>query len=74
MRGLVDKKGEQFAILRGQILYDLEDVATGKREGDFIVDLAGKRVWRIVGDGVYSLDGSESIGYFGSDMPERMTW
>ncbi|MBK6324432.1 MAG: hypothetical protein KA362_09225 [Chloroflexi bacterium] len=74
MRGLVDKKGEQFAVLRGQILYDLEDVATGKREGDFIVDLAGKRVWRIVGDGVYSLDGSESIGYFGSDMPERMTW
>ena len=74
MRGLVDKKGEQFAVLRGQILYDLDDVATGKREGDFIVDLAGKRVWRIVGDGVYSLDGSESIGYFGSDMPERMTW
>ena len=74
MRGLVDKKGEQFAVLRGQILYDLEDVATGKREGDFIVDLAGKRVWRIVGDGVYTLDGSESIGYFGSDMPERMTW
>lgn len=74
MRGLVDKKGEQFAVLRGQILYDLEDVATGKREGDFIVDLAGKRVWRIVGDGVYTLDGSESIGYFGSDMPEKMTW
>ena len=74
MRGLVDKKGEQFAVLRGQVLYDLEGVATGRREGDFIVDLSGKRVWRVVGHGVYTLDGSESIGYFGSDAPEDMMW
>ncbi|MBK8989349.1 MAG: hypothetical protein IPM39_25360 [Chloroflexi bacterium] len=74
MRGLIDKKGEQFAVLRGQVLYDLEGVASGRREGEFIVDLAGKPVWRVVGDGVYTLDGSETIGYFGGDVPEEMMW
>ncbi len=43
MRSLTDKKGEQFAYLENNILYDMEGVATGSLEGDFIVDLVGKR-------------------------------
>ena len=67
MRSLTDKKGEQFAYLEHNTLYDLEGVATGQLEGDFIVDVAGNRVWRVVGDGVYTLDSSESIGFLGGE-------
>lgn len=74
MRGLIDRKGEQFAYLQGSVLYTLEGEATGRREGEFIVDLAGNRVWRVVGDAVYSLDGMESIGYFSSKKSEDLTW
>lgn len=70
MRGLIDRKGEQFAYLQGSVLYTLEGEPTGQQEGDFIVDLSGKQIWRIVGDAVYSLDGMESIGYFGSEKNE----
>ena len=70
MRSLTDKKGEQFAYLENNVLYDLEGVATGRREGDFIVDLAGKRIGRVVGNGVYTLDSSESVGFFGGDRQE----
>lgn len=70
MRGLIDRKGEQFAYLQGNTLYTLEDEPTGRLEGEFIVDVAGNRVWRVVGDAVYSLDGMESIGYFGSERSE----
>lgn len=73
MRGLIDRKGEQFAYLQGSTLYTLDGEATGRREGDFIVDMAGKRVWRIVGDAVYSLDGMESIGYFSGEKPDDLT-
>jgi hypothetical protein len=73
MRGLIDRKGEQFAYLQGSTLYTLDGEATGRREGDFIVDLSGKRVWRIVGDAVYSLDGMESIGYFSSEKGDDLT-
>lgn len=65
MRGLVDRKGEQFAYLDGNTLYTLEGEATGRIQEDFIVDMGGNRIWRIVGDAVYSLDGMETIGYFG---------
>lgn len=67
MRGLFDKKGEQFAYLIGDTLYTLEDEPTGYRRGEFIVDLNGRRIWRIVGDGVYTLNESETIGFFGPD-------
>ncbi|MFQ5398256.1 MAG: hypothetical protein ACE5E7_01525 [Anaerolineae bacterium] len=70
MRGLIDKKGEQFAYLQNNLLYTLDDELTGRLEGDFIVDLAGNKVWRIVGDGVYSLDGMETIGFLGSEKPD----
>ncbi|MEJ2749986.1 MAG: hypothetical protein P8183_19080 [Anaerolineae bacterium] len=73
MRGLIDRKGEQFAYLQGSVLYTLEGEATGRREGEFIVDLSGKQMWRIVGDAVYSLNGMESIGYFSSEIREDLT-
>lgn len=69
MRGLIDRKGEQFAYLDGVVLYTLDGEPTGRLEGEFIVDLGGRQIWRVIGDGVYTLDGSESVGYFGSDIP-----
>lgn len=71
MRGILDRKGEQFAYVEGNILFTLEGEPTGKIEGDFVVDLAGNRTWRIVGDGLYSIDGSETIGYFSGARPSK---
>ena len=64
-RGLYDRKGEVFAYLSGDRLYTLDDEYTGRIEGDYVVDVAGKRIWRVYEDGVYSLDSMEPIGYFG---------
>ena len=72
MRGLIDRKGEQFAYLQGNVLYTLEGEPTGRLEGEFIVDTAGNQVWRVIGDAVYSLDGAESIGYLGSEKKENL--
>jgi hypothetical protein len=69
MRGLVDRKGEQFAYLEGNTLYTLEGEATGYLKEEFIVDLHGEKVWRVVGDAVYSLDGMETIGYLSGERP-----
>lgn len=69
MRGLFDKNGEQFGYLRGTVLYTLDDEPTGRLEDEFIVDLVGKKMWRVVGDAIYSLDGSETIGYLGAQAP-----
>ena len=63
MRGLIDKKGEQFAYLHGGVLYTLDDEPPGRIQGEFVVDLAGNPVWRIIGDGVYTLNGAETIGF-----------
>lgn len=71
MRALVDRKGEHFAYLLGHTLYTLDDEPTGRLKGSFIVDLGGNRIWRIVGDGVYSLDGMETIGYLSTEVPEK---
>ncbi len=71
MRGLIDRKGEQFAYFEGEVLYTLQGDVTGRIEGEFIVDLAGNPMWRIVGDAVYSLDNSETIGYLGSEAPDH---
>ena len=69
MRGLIDRKGEQFAYFEGDILYTLQGEPTGRLQGDFIVDLGGKRMWRVVGDGVYSIDSQETIGYISGEAP-----
>lgn len=71
MRGIIDRKGEQFAYLQGDKLYSLDDELTGYAQGEFIVDLAGNRVWRIVGDGLYSLDGMETIGFLSMERPSE---
>jgi hypothetical protein len=70
-RGLVDKKGELFAYLEGTTLYTLDGEATGRLKGDFIVDMAGNRVWRVMGDGVYTLKDSEAVGYFSEQTPSQ---
>jgi hypothetical protein len=70
VRGLIDRKGELFAYFRGNILFTLEGEITGRVEGSYIVDVAGNRMWRIYGDGVYSLDGAKTIGYISSKTPD----
>lgn len=69
-RGLIDPSGEQFAYLYGATLYTLDDEATGRREGDFIVDMEGNRMWRIEGDAVYKMDGTP-VGYLGEERPDE---
>lgn len=68
MRGVYDRKGEQFAYLNGGILYTLDGEPSGKHVGDYIVDLAGNKRWRIIGDALSSLDFSETIGYIGAEQ------
>ncbi len=70
MRGLIDRKGEQFAYLIGNVLYTLDGEKSGRLQEPFIVDLAGNNVWRVVGDGIYSLDGNETIGYLSPKRPD----
>ncbi len=74
MRGLMDRKGEQFAYLDGTVLYTMDGEPTGRLEGEFIVDLGGRQIWRVIGDGVYTLDGSESVGYLSTDIPAEYNW
>lgn len=70
MRGLVSPKGEQFGYLIGDALYTLDDEPSGRLQGEYIVDTAGNPIWRVVGDGVYALDGMETIGYFTAERPD----
>lgn len=70
MRGLVSPKGEQFGYVVGRVLYTMDDEPSGRLEKDFIVDLAGNPVWRVVGDGVYALDGMETIGFLSGERPD----
>lgn len=65
-RGLLDRKGELFAYLEGNVLYTLEGDVTGRIEDIYVVDTVGNKIWRIINDGVYTLDGNEAIGYFSS--------
>ena len=71
MRGLIDRKGEQFAYFEGNNLYTLDVEPTGRIEGEFIVDMAGNPMCRVVGDAVYALDSSETIGYIGSEISDQ---
>lgn len=68
-QGLHDPKGELFAYLEGSVLYTLEGEATGRLEGGYIVDTTGNRIWRVEGDGVYSLETGQAVGYFSSSSP-----
>lgn len=70
MRGLISPKGEQFGYLIGNNLFTMDDEPSGRLEGNFIVDLAGNTVWRVVGDGVYSLNGMETIGFLSAERPD----
>jgi hypothetical protein len=70
MRGLVSPKGEQFGYLIANNLFTMDDEPSGRLEGEYIVDLAGNPVWRVVGDGVYSLNGMETIGYLSTERPD----
>lgn len=72
MRGLIDRKGEQFAYLLGMALYTLDDELTGRLDGEYIVDVAGNRIWRVVGDGIYTLDSSETVGYLTAERNEDL--
>jgi hypothetical protein len=67
-RGLIDPKGELFAYIYGGTLYTLDDEATGRLEGEYIVDMEGTRIWRVAGDAVYDMEG-RPIGYFGEARP-----
>ncbi|MGD2050271.1 MAG: hypothetical protein PVH03_12280 [Chloroflexota bacterium] len=69
-RGLLDRNGELFAYLEGNVLYTLDGEVTGRLEGNYVVDTAGNQIWRVMKDGVYTLDGSEAIGYFSSWTPD----
>jgi hypothetical protein len=69
MRGVIDRKGEQFAYVQGHNVYTLDGEPTGYIEGEYILDMAGNRMWRLVGDGIYSLNGAETIGYLGGERP-----
>lgn len=71
MRGIYGRKGEQFAYLQGDKLFTLEDEHTGYLREKYIVDLQGNRVWEVVGDAIYSLDGNETIGYMGAEVDQR---
>ena len=64
-------KGEQFGYLLGDVLYTIDDEPSGRLHEQFIVDLAGNPIWRVVGDGVYSLDGMETIGYLTGERAEK---
>jgi hypothetical protein len=69
MRGIVDPNGEQFGYVRGDLLYTLDDEVSGRIKGQYVEDLAGNKVWRIIGDGVYNVDTLEPVGYLTEPSP-----
>jgi hypothetical protein len=68
---LLDRKGELFGYVAQDRLFTLDDEPAGYVEGDLIVDLAHRPIWRIIGDGFYLLDALEPVGYFSSAPPEE---
>ncbi len=70
-QGVLDRKGELFAYLEGGVLYTLDDEPTGRLEGEYIIDMAGNRMWRVYQHAIYKLDMSEAVGYFSSPAPEN---
>lgn len=72
-RGIVDNKGEQFAYVEGDTVFTYEGEASGRLGKNYIYDLADNRVWRVVGDGIYTLDGNQPIGYIMA-APSQSVW
>jgi len=70
MRGIVDRKGEQFAYVENGVVFTMEGEPSGKIEGRAVVDLAGAPVWRIIGDAIYQMGSLEPVGFFTSARPE----
>jgi len=70
-RGFYDRKGELFGYIEGNTVYTLDGDVTGRIVGDLIVDTAGNSIWRIESDGVYAMDSTEAIGYFGESTPSE---
>lgn len=68
-RGIVDPKGELFAYLQGDRIYTLDHEPTGQLQDGFVVDLGGNPIWRVFGDGIYTIDGVEPIGFFSGEGP-----
>jgi len=68
-RAIVDRKGEPFGYVQGDVVYTLEGEITGRIEGDYVVDLASKPVWRLLGDGIYTLSGMEPLAFIGQPAP-----
>ncbi len=74
MRGIVSPKGEQFGYVIGDTVYTLDDEPSGRIQGQHVVDMAGNPVWRVVGDGIYSLDGMETIGYLTGERVDKLNY
>ena len=68
-RGLHDRRGELFAYIEGDVLFTMDGEATGRLQGEYVIDMAGNRIWRVYQDGVYSLDSQEAVGYFSASSP-----
>jgi hypothetical protein len=69
-RGIYDKNGELFGYLIGKAVYDLDDNQQGVVRNGIVVDMNGSEMWRIKGDGLYTLKGV-SMGYLGAQFKER---
>ena len=61
-----------FADAATGAIYTLDDEPTGHIQGDFVVDLAGNKVWRLVGDGLYTLREMEPVGYLGTEKRDDL--
>lgn len=61
-----------FAYEHKGMIYTLDDEPTGRIQDGYVVDLAGNKVWRVVGDGLYTLVEMEPIGYLGAEKREDL--
>jgi hypothetical protein len=66
----MDPKGEQFGYVQGDRVFTLDDEVTGRIAGGYVVDLAGNKVWRVIGDGVYELDTMMPVGFLTEPSPD----
>lgn len=69
-RGIYDKNGELFGYLVGKALYDLDDNQQGVLREGKVIDMNGKEMWVVKGDGLYTPKG-DSVGYLGAKFREQ---